>query len=296
MKTISCQSKQRPRRPRSGRKGVSTIIGITIFLLIFAIAISYTFAWNSQVGNYLKAVKAQVNLDQQQAGEKLIVKPFNSTFVEISNPTVNTIVVSQIWSEGLEVWHGQQGVPPYGNYNASGFINPTGSSNFEVVTLQGSIFSGKGPSLATSVWQVNWYYNNTETFSNNNSTLELSNNTPVGNTSWDNVNLEWSWTIYNNPVIGSISMNSTDMMGFVATTTLIKLTDNNSIATINYFTDGNSSVAVGVDGIVPNWNTPMPMPISGDLHSTHVVTVYFYFNGTSDTSLQLNVVNATFAP
>jgi hypothetical protein len=296
MRTISRHNRQLPRPARSGRRGVSTIIGITIFLLIFAIAVSYTFAWNQQVGNYLNAVKTQVDLNQQQASEKLIVSPYNDTFLTIYNPTVNTIVVREIRTGGQDVWNVSQGIPPYSSWSPPNIAS--GNGNFEVVTVRGNIFSGSASTTPSSqVWQVSWYWNNVTAFPNNppKDPLQLRFNNIIGQTYWYDVNINWNWRIFNNPVIaGNIIMKPGVMMGFVANTTMIKLSDSSSNATINYFIAGDSNAAVGVDGSVPtSWGTTMN--ITGPQYSTHVVTVYFYFNGTADTYLQLNVVNATFA-
>lgn len=298
MRTISCKCSSQTfhRHKRSEKKGVSTIIGITIFLLIFAIAVSYTFAWNQQVGNYLSAVGSQVNLDQQRVGEKLTVSPINATALTVYNPTVNVIVVDQIRTGGQAVWDGLQAISPYGNWTFA-TNNTIGNGNFIVITFRGNVFSGGIVSeLATSTqrtWQVNWYWNN----SNPPATPSLlGSNIYAGQTYWYDLNLAWGWSTYNNPVIGgNISMTAGTVIGFIANATLIKLSDSNSNATINFFNNPNSYVAIGVDGAVPtSWDTTMN--ITGPLYSTHTVTVYFYGYGTNDTTLKLNIVNATFAP
>jgi hypothetical protein len=284
------------------RKGVSTIIGITIFLLIFAIAVSYTFAWTQNTGNYLQTVNQQVDLDRLKIGENLIVSAINTTALTVTNPTGNVIVVDQIWSGGQPVWSGQQGISDnYGNWT---FITnaTSGNGQFMVVTLRGNIFSGGLQSqLATATqraWQVNWYYNNNASSPINPPLLpaNLSSSSFVGQSYWYDLNLAWGWTAFNNPVIGgNYNMTSNVMIGFIANASVIKLSDNNSIATINCYIDSNSKVAIGIDGSVPtSWNTMAN--ISGTQYSVHTVTVYFYGYGTSATTLKLNIVNATFAP
>jgi hypothetical protein len=280
------------------RKGVSTIIGITIFLLIFAIAVSYTFVWTQNTGNYLQTVNQQVDLDRLKIGENLVVSAINATALTITNPTANVIIVYQIWSNGQPVWSGQQGISGYGNWTTS---TSSGNGQFKVITMRGNIFSGGLQSqLATATqraWQVNWYYNNVNSSINPPPMpANLSSSSLVGQSYWYDLNLAWGWTAFNNPVIGgNYNMTSNVMIGFIANASVIKLSDSNSSATINYYIDNSSKVAIGVDGSVPaSWNTTAS--ITGTQYSVHTVTVYFYGFGMSDTKLKLNIVNATFAP
>jgi len=298
------------------RKGVSTIIGITIFLLIFAIAISYTFAWTQNTGSYLQTVNQQVDLDRLKIGENLVVSAINTTTLTVTNPTGNPIVVTQIWSgvfsgaAYIPVWSGLQGISGFGNLT---FItNATnGNGQYKVVTLRGNIFSGGLQSqLAAATqraWQVNWYYNNviSPPIDPPQYPANFTSNNLVGQSYWYDLNLAWDWTAFNNPVIGgNYNITSNVTIGFIATTSVIKLSDSNSNATVNFFIDNSSAVAIGVDGSVPNWWSTSAnitetsysstlVNITGVQNSVHTLTVYFYSNGTSDTELKLNIVNAT---
>lgn len=295
------------------RKGVSTIIGITIFLLIFAIAVSYTFAWTQNTGSYLQTVNQQVDLDRLKIGENLVVSAINTTALTITNPTANVIVVDQIWSGGLKVWSGEQGISGYGNWTIN---TSSGNGQFTVITLRGNIFSGGLQSqLAAATqraWQVSWYYNSLLINQPPMPANLSSYSSFVGQSYWYDLNLAWGWTAFNNPVIGgNYSLTPNAMIGFIANASVIKLSDSSSNATINVYIGSNSWVAVGVD---INWSNPTTFPsmwynstqlsnlagplatISGTQYSVHTVTVFFYGYGINATNLALNVVNATFAP
>jgi len=301
------------------RKGVSTIIGITIFLLIFAIAVSYTFAWTQNTGSYLQTVNQQVDLDRLKLGENLMVTALNTTAVTVTNPTGNVIIVDQIWSGGLPVWSGQQGIS--NNYGNCTFNNATsGNGQFTVVTTRGNIFSGGLQSqLAAATrrsWGIYWYYNGSTTnLPPMPANLSSSFSSFVGQSYYYDLNLAWSWTAFNNPVIGgNYNISSDTLFGFVANTTLMKLSD--SPATINYHVDNNpfsnnsvviSFVPYGQNATIPSsWDNSTQLilqygadsnytVIPGPQYSLYTVTIYFYTFNDTNVQLSLNIVNATIA-
>ncbi len=149
---------------RTGRrKGVSTVIGMAIFLIIFAMAASYTFIWTQYFADYSSAVKAQIESEQLRGSERLVVEVNvngSSYWLNVSNPTAQVAVVTQVWSNH-QYQTGEWGIPAFGwtRINVTPAIsNPDG--NFKVVTLRGNIFEGTYSPPGTEVagrWRLVWY-------------------------------------------------------------------------------------------------------------------------------------------
>lgn len=277
---------------------------MTIFLLLFAIAVAYVFMWSQNSGVYIDTVRRQVDYERSRLTENLIVTAKNLTTIVVENPTAQVIVVTQIWSNNSMVWGpGQQGISPFGSFEFVGNTGWVGDGNFTVVTFRGNIFSG---GLQTQIesstrrsWEVTWYWNDSitpdihtaEFFPRN-----MSSNLALGKTYWYDLNLDYEWNYLNNPVIAQ-AYNMTDgtMLGFIAKTTLIKLTDSSSDAWINFYVSNTSRIAISTNASVPfNWQTG-PIRITGGLYSLHEITVYFDGYGRGDAKVRLNIVNATFA-
>jgi hypothetical protein len=287
----------------SGRKGVSTVVGMTIFLLLFAIAVAYVFMWSQNSGIYIDTVKKQVDFERSRLTENLIVTAKNLTTVLVENPTAGVIVVTQVWSNNNMTWGpGEIGVSPFGTVEIVGNTGWVGDGNFTVVTYRGNIFSGgikTQMELSTRrSWEVTWYWNGSMTTVQHNAMRwgELALNQRVGTTYWYDLNIDYEWDYLNNPVIERVyNMSDSTMLGFVAKTTLIKLSDDASSAWINYYISDTSRVAIIVDGSgFLTWATE-PVEITGEQYSLHEVEVYFDGYGRGDAALRLNIVNATFA-
>jgi hypothetical protein len=286
---------------RRSRKGVSTVVGMTIFLLMFAIAVAYIFAWSQNSGTYIDTVKHQIDFEMSRLTENLEVTPINYTSVFVENPTTNVIVVTQLWTNNKLTWSGNQGISPLGNWTFTG--NQTGDGNYKVVTYRGNIFSGGLKSqLDLAIrrsWEASWYWRDGVNQSVHDAMLpnDLLANLNIGTTYWYDLNLAYDWNFLSNPVIEKV-YNMTDQvsLGFVAKTTLIKLSNSSYNATINYYISNSSRIAIGIDGNVPLVWTGGPLEITGEKYSLHTVTVYFDGYGRSDAYVRLNIVNATFAP
>jgi hypothetical protein len=298
---------------KASRKGVSTVVGMTIFLLLFTIAVAYVFIWTQSSGLYIDSVKKQVDFERSRLSEKLIVTALNNTNVLVENPTAEVIVVTQVWSAHNMTFEGSKGISPFGSLiipNNTGWLG--GDGNFTVVTSRGNIFSAKFQSPLG--WEVTWHWNgNVSRATYDNPILMPPNatltNLKIGTTNWNDLNLNYEWSYLNNPVIAGTYTMTEDkdsgtgtMLGFVAKVTLIKLTDNNSDAWINFYNSTNSRIAislwkVGMNETVPSaWvNQSQPVQITGDLYQKYVVAIYFYGFGQDYAQVRLNVVNATFA-
>ncbi len=299
----------------AGRKGVSTVVGMTIFLLLFAIAVAYIFMWSQNSGIYIDTVKKQVDFERSRLTENLIITAENRTAVLIENPTAQVIVVTQVWSNNSMVWLGERGIAPFAKTIIVNDSALEGNGNFTVITYRGNIFSGGFKAQLEEAtrrsWEVTWYWH--ANVSDVNYTAYLPSNTlsglQIGATYWYDLNLDYEWDYLNNPVIAqSYTMNESmvgnqtygTIMAFVAKTTLIKLSDNSSDAWVNVFFSQGSKVANSTTATLPiRWydqiDQPIPILISGDKYSIHEIYIYFEGFGRDDAQLRLNVVNATFA-
>jgi len=185
-----------------GRKGVSTVIGMAIFLIIFAMAASYTFVWTQYFSDYGNAVKGQIEFVQLKGSETLevaVIKNSSGTWLNVTNPTGNVIVVSQVWSNHNNIT-GEWGVPPFGYVmiNASAI---EGGDSYKVVTMRGNVFSGRYSPPGSPMegrWLLKWY----------NSTGE------IGTSYLDDLNINMRWY-----------KSYTGMIGFNASTKLVALNE-----------------------------------------------------------------------
>jgi hypothetical protein len=162
MKSLQLQRKTKRKHSmllaRHKDRGISSLIGITLFIIIFTLAIVYIFAWTLNTSNYANVVKSEIDYEQQRAAEMLQVmsvkQPSNQSLVFIANPTSHLIVVNQVWnSTHLIVWNENITIPSFSNY-----INlslPSSDGIFKVVTLKGNIFfsTPQNQAIATAVSQ-----------------------------------------------------------------------------------------------------------------------------------------------
>lgn len=287
-----------PRR----KKGIATIVGITIFLALFSMMIAFTFLWEQNTHDYITAVSDRAAVDSASASESLQVDVINETFLTVTNPTSEVSVVNHVMSN-YTVWNINTEIPPFGNATLGPFLSADG--NFKVTTLKGNMYTGDIQSeLAVDTnqaWNVTWYVGNSVP----GYYPDFSGYQQIGVSYWYRLSMDWFYGT-GSTVVGGYSFAPAQMLGFVATANLIKLTDNNSIATINYRIDNSSKIAFVIDGVPQDplgtgnywydsseyaWYT-----LSGPLYSYHTVTVYFYGYGYNSQQLSLNIVNATFVP
>lgn len=182
------------RKARS--KGVSTVIGMAIFLTIFALAASYTFVWSQQLADYGSAAKRQLEMQQQRSAESLIVEVVESQqgvlYLDLINPTDQVVIVTQVWS-AHKCQEGEWGIPPFSRGSINITISNPGDA-FKVVTLRGNVFSAE-KQVSVQRWKVTWY-NATGT---------------IGQSYWNNLDISVKW-------IGDLGS-----LGFNATTSVVTL-------------------------------------------------------------------------
>lgn len=224
-------------RSRSGTKGVSTIIGIVIFFLIFILAVSSTFVWTDNTSKYLQSAKAELEQERLRASENLMYAVANETHILLVNPTSMLVVVNQIWdNEHRQVWNGSQIVPAFDEVYMN-LTNTTGHS-YRMVTARGNIFdqqylayssNASQPSNVTYAggggWNITWftYYNG--------STPGITN---LGNTT--HASLDLSFTLGGTSTFGGLAYTRA---GFNATTRITA--QSNIIYAYVYLNDGLSS-------------------------------------------------------
>lgn len=286
---------------------------MTLFVLIFALAVSYAFIWSQNFAGYVDTLRKELGNEMIRSGEQIVVSPFNSTSLTISNPTSEVVVVTQVWSNKTLLWLGERGISPFGStyYNFNG---SNADGQFKVVTSRGNIFSGSAvdqfQKSINRAWQVEWYYNYTFAGSANpwpNYQEMVNRSIHIGTSYWYDLGFVWEWE-FGSPVISNQYNLTNDVaIGFIANATVIKTSDNDSLATVNYWIDRESFVQFEIDGKPVNstvdwfqWPNYASIVIPGEQYSEHTITVYFngYRSvfGNANHYLRLNVVNASFAP
>ena len=125
------------------RRGVSTVIGMSIFLLIFTMAIAYTFMWTQDFANYSDTAKEQLEFENQRNREQLIVsydglRIGDNSYITVENPTAVVVIVSQVWNNHQLVNSTLTGVPPFSSVNIT--VPLTIYQSFTVVTIKGNLF------------------------------------------------------------------------------------------------------------------------------------------------------------
>lgn len=197
------------------KKGISTIIGIVIFFLIFILAVSSTFIWTDNTSKYLQAAKAELEEGRLRAQENLLYTVSNQTHILLVNPTSMLVVVNQIWDNSHnQVWNGTLIVPAFDQV----FVNMTNTTNktYKMVTNRGNIFdqiyygppyggSPVTPALTNaSGWNVTWYR------------YDGATSTTLGNNVHNSLDISWTFG-------GAWSFGTplTQRAGFNATTKVI---------------------------------------------------------------------------
>jgi len=294
------------------KKGVSTVVGMTIFVLIFALVASYSFVWTSELNKYVENVRVDMREEQLRAHEVLVVTPINETAISVQNPTSEVVVVTQIWSGHDLLWTGQRGVPPFSSVAFPSFDRSKTDGSFRVVTLRGNIFSGSYADMMERIqkrtWTVSWYWNTTSQENEGIPPTQLNQSTLIGTSYFYDLRIDWEWTD-DAAVISNYYYNSTNVIGFIARAVLVKTTDATQDATIRFLIDGNSLVNFQINGSYPAWvgesfndkwidsTKDVYIVIPGDKYSVHEVTVFFKTVGyEGPVYLRLNIANAAFYP
>ncbi|MEN3062581.1 MAG: hypothetical protein ABC595_05815 [Candidatus Methanosuratincola petrocarbonis] len=238
-------------RRKGRRKGVSTVIGMAIFLIIFAMAASYTFIWTQYFADYSSAVKTQIESQQLRSAERLIVEVYNGSsgyWLNVSNPTAQVAVVTQVWSNH-SYQTGEWGIPAFGwsRINITPAIsNPDG--NFKVVTLRGNVFAGTYTPLGGAMegrWNLIWY-----------------NDTGViGKSYIDNLNINMRWHRMDSPIgfNASTRVKALDSEAFV----LVKFPiSSNATLKISTGSGEPQELGVGVNQIIIPEDVTQPFDLN----------------------------------
>lgn len=250
-----------------GRKGISTIIGIVIFFLIFMLAVSSTFVWTDNTSKYLQSAKAELEQERLRASENLMYAVTNDTHIMLVNPTSMLVVVNQIWDDNhTQVWNGSTIVPAFDQMYMN-LGNTTGHS-YKVVSARGNIFDQKYLGAMTNAtqpanvtylggggWNVSWF-----TYYNGSSPGLIS----LGNNTHDS--LDFSYTLGGTWSFGGPEYTRA---GFNATTKVTALT--NTIWVYVFLFDGIStqlSVANFTISNATSSRTDIFMQASGNVTSS----------------------------
>ncbi len=282
------------------RKGISTVVGMAIFFLIFALGVASVWAWQQTLTEYTEVGDQQIGLDMLRIAERLEVNVINMTALTLENPSDQPVQVRGVISNDTILWLGTCEVLPFSSVILR--VAPGGDGTFMIVTMRGNIYSAGLQDQLLAVGKGAWHV----TFRNSSTApavpLDWLSSNVVGETYWYNTNLNWKWdNAY--PFIGYQYLQAGVATGLIAEATLVKVVD--EPATINYFIDNNSKVAFIIDGVLQQpisgvewydqshyaWFT-----LNGSALSYHTVSVLFYSEGASPQKLKLNVINATFIP
>jgi hypothetical protein len=290
-------------RSRGGsKKGISTVVGMAIFFLIFALGVASVWAWQQTLTDYTEVGDQQIGLDMLRIEERLEVNVINMTALSLENPSDQPVQVRGVVSNNTILWSGTREVPPFSSTILR--VAPGGDGTFVIVTMRGNIYATGLEEQELAVGKGAWHV----TFRNSSTVpatpLDWLSSNVMGETYWYNTNLNWKWdNAY--PFIGYQYLQAGVATGFIAEATLVKVVDEPAIATINYLIDNNSKVAFIIDGVLQqpisgvDWYDQSHyawFTLNGSALSYHTVSVLFFSEGTSPQKLKLNVVNATFIP
>ena len=283
---------RRWRSLRPNGSGVSTVIGAGIFLLLFILSTSAIVLLSQSLVNYVEAVREESGFVVEKSMEELVLIFVNSSgklALVARNPTQQTIIVTQIWSNH-SVERGEWVVPPKGRVNINTDLDFAGMALSKVVTSRGNIFSGAqtvgdgggvipGPEevIDSGRWYVQWY--------------KLSArrvfDTKLGESYWQSLSITFQWgSAALDPIVGPYSK-----VGFNATTRVVSL---GSKMYANWYVNEDIRVIIKELNIDTGWNTG-----SGYLEanvspgSVYTVTV-LYSRWTGPAYMTLNFIGADF--
>jgi hypothetical protein len=290
MKSLQCGQKGKPVHSSFARhrdKGISSLIGITLFIIIFTVAMIYIFAWTQSTSSYADVVKNEIDYEQQRAAEMLQVLTIDQSAgqstINMINPTSHLIVVRQVWSSShSQVWNGNVSIQPFSNYVLSSL--PSIDGNFKVITLRGNIFYStfqinEGVSTTinqTGHWDVEFWVGAT------NSSIPII----VGNSTWYELSFS---RVYGRSVgWGAQSYNQT--FGFWASTHIKPSNGSNNI---------NISVSLISPGESANSMTILLANSSGSYLIANFTSsnfAQFNVNPNSKYYIQINYMNYALSP
>jgi hypothetical protein len=279
--------------PESKRKGVSTVIGAAIFLLIFTLAVSAVFVWTQSYANYVEAAREESAFVVEKNMEELMLMFLNSSgklAVIARNPTPMTIIVTQVWSNH-SVQTGEWVIPAKSRVTISTTLDYKGMILSKVVTSRGNVFSGTqtigegegGGELSeedimeAGRWYVQWY----------NLSARRVFDTKLGNSYWQSLSITFAWgSAANDPIFGPYTK-----VGFNATTQVVAL---GTKMYINWYVNEDCRVIVKEIGADTGWNSGAGY-LEADVSPGGVYTVtVLYSRWTGAPYLTLNLVNADF--
>ncbi|MGC8936739.1 MAG: hypothetical protein ACP5KV_05175 [Candidatus Methanomethylicaceae archaeon] len=280
--------------PKSKRKGVATVVGAAIFLLIFTLAVSAVFLLTQSYVSYVEAAREEVAFIVEKNMEELGLTFLNSSgrlTVIARNPTPQTIIVTQVWSNH-SVQTGEWTVPAKSRVLINTTLDYAGMILSKVVTSRGNIFSGAQTTgggeggtglpaeddiIEAGMWYVQWY----------NLSAKREFDTKLGESYWQSLSITFSWgAAANDPIFGPYTK-----VGFNATTRVVAL---GSKMYINWYVNEDCRVIIRELGVDTDWRTGSGY-VEAEVSPGGVYTVtVLYSRWTGAPYLTLNLVNADF--
>ncbi|MBC7113170.1 MAG: hypothetical protein H5T34_04020 [Candidatus Methanomethyliales bacterium] len=279
--------------PSPRRKGVSTVIGAAIFILIFTLAVSAMMVWTQSFVNYVESAREEAAFQIEKNMEELMLTFINSSgklAVIVRNPTPQTIIVTQVWSNH-SVQTGEWVVPAKSRVSINTALDYAGMTFSKVVTSRGNVFSGvqtigggeEGGELTEEEiieagrWFVQWY----------NLSARRVFDTKLGESYWESLSITFAWgAAAIDPIFGPYTQ-----VGFNATTRVVAL---GSKMYINYYVNEEVRVIVRELGIDSGWNTGTGY-IEAEVSPGGIYTItILYSRWTGIPYLTLNFGNVDF--
>jgi hypothetical protein len=210
MKSLQCGQKGEPAHLAALRhrdKGVSTLIAMMALVLVFMLAMTYSFFLIQSTNQYALTVMEETEFKTQQSDEILLATTIITHNINVSNPTALPITIAQIWnSNHYQNLTSPVVVLPFSNTNnGTGIFSnspiPNLISNdgyFSLITQRGNIFySVPGVNAtrnSTSLgghWGVTFWASNSSTYILGSATwYQLSFSKSYDNSSWGVMNLQ----------------------------------------------------------------------------------------------------------
>ena len=276
------------KRSMSARKnGVSSVLGMALFFLLFVLAMSFTYIWTQNSSSYADNVKAEMQFDTLRAGEQLNITALNNSSIIVSNPTAHLIVVRQVWnsSHGL-VYDDVLGTPVSAMKNVTFNNLISNNSFFKVVTSRGNIFGSTVlnvtasnqpiifPQTTANIWNVTFWAGN--------------NSNPVGNATWYTLSFSRTW---------SLAGWGNQKFGFNASTNIMSSATNVNVSITLLGGNYPSNVTISLNGIVTTFTSSNFTSFNVTANQTYPITISYSNNATvtDPQTITIMIVGANFA-
>jgi hypothetical protein len=164
---------------------------MTLFIIIFALAVGYSFIWTQNASIVGAAVTAEIEFEHQRAAEVLYVTAINNSAILVTNPTNLWVNITQIWNSTHYLTNTAVSV------RSSNYTVITGlasnDSYFKLITQRGNVFFSSPQKITTypsASWKVNYWAKNSSTYNFGNTAFyDMSFTVNLDKNSWKVTNI-----------------------------------------------------------------------------------------------------------